>query len=87
MVKACKKDGGSVFLVYDSSLHNFEDSPRLDDISGKKRAWDYGDVYIISNEVKFCEYGEGAVIFFPQSFTPPSKSPLGRPTTLLPKGE
>lgn len=89
MVKALKKDGASVFVVFDRSTNSLKkyigltNKPNLSDIANVERAWPHGDVYIIQKEVKFQEYGDGSIVFFPEAFTIPSKSPLGRPATAV----
>lgn len=51
---------------------------QLSSISNAKPAWEYGDIYIIKDEVKFAEYDDGSIFFFPKHAYVDSKSPIGR---------
>jgi hypothetical protein len=85
MVQALKADGASVFVVFNplkQSIGSSVKQPSLSDIPNVVQAWPGScAVYIIRNEVQFQEYNDGSIIFFPNSFSVPSKSPLGRPAT------
>ena len=88
MVKALKPHGASVFVVFDRSTNDklkkcigSSTQPCLSDIKYAVKAWNYSAFYIIKNEVKFQEYSDGSIIFFPNSFIIPSKSPIERPAT------
>jgi hypothetical protein len=88
MVKALKPNGTSVFVVFNRSTNPLKKSigssvkPSLKDIPNVVKSWPGScAVYIIRNEVQFQEYNDGSIIFFPNSFSVPSKSPLGRPAT------
>ena len=86
VIKAWKPCGGTVFVVFDGSTNPLRESSSVRSLQGipnATRAWDHGDVYIISNEVQFREYSDGAIIFFPISSVAPSTSPLGRPATVV----
>ena len=89
MVKARKLDGASVFVVFDRSTNDelkkyigLSTQPNLSGIQNVVPAWPGSSaVYIIRNEVKVQEYNDGSIIFFPNSFIIPSKSPIERPAT------
>lgn len=88
MIKAKKADGASVFVIFDSSntLKKYLSShvvANLKDIPKAIISWEHSFVYIIQDEVKFKEYGDGSIIFFPKSARVPSSSPIGRPTKAL----
>ena len=84
MVQALKPTGAMVFVVFNRSRNPLKDylksekKPRLRKIPDAEQAWKYGDIYIIPDEVKFREYTDGSIIFFPKTADIPRKSPIGR---------
>lgn len=84
MVLALKPNGATVFVVFNRSRNPLKyylksaTKPSLRDYSDAKQAWKYGDIYIIPHEVKFQEYSDGSIIFFPKTVDIPYISPIGR---------